>query len=221
MAASRPVPAGRRQRAERSGFPKRLDLGKLREGPLGLEQQRLFSAGRGKLRAGRGAFRLAGFAPKLIGDQGVARGEVIEAAECVLQVFKCRQRLRAALGPPLTGKRGSEEFGGVTQALGANAQAVPLLYAAMPEVDALVLDPLAEAAKLRLGVLREDASPTMYNFDYTPVVVCGPYEYAIGVDQLGRGLPEPPGPGGAEGPSGKVGPTGPAGPMTKETQVVG
>jgi cytochrome c oxidase subunit I len=36
--------------------------------------------------------------------------------------------------------------------------------------------------------------PHTFNFEYTPVVVCGPYEYAIGVDQLGRGLPEPPGP---------------------------
>ncbi|MBN9122067.1 MAG: cbb3-type cytochrome c oxidase subunit I [Planctomycetes bacterium] len=63
--------------------------------------------------------------------------------------------------------------------------------------------------------------PTVHNFDSTPVVVCGPYEYAIGVDQMGRGLPEPPGPGGAEGPHGKVGPTGPAGPMQKETHVVG
>jgi cytochrome c oxidase subunit I len=51
--------------------------------------------------------------------------------------------------------------------------------------------------------------------------VCGPYEYALGVDQLGRGLPEPPGPGGAEGPHGKAGVTGPSGPMTKETHVVG
>jgi cytochrome c oxidase subunit 1 len=63
--------------------------------------------------------------------------------------------------------------------------------------------------------------PTTFNFDYTPVVVCGPYEYAIGVDQMGRGLPEPPGPGGSEGPEGRVGRTGPPGPMTKETQVVG
>src|SRR5215218_5910310 len=67
----------------------------------------------------------------------------------------------------------------------------------------------------------EWASPspsTVHNFEAMPVVVCGPYEYAIGVDQMGRGLPEPPGPGGAEGPEGKVGPTGPAGPMQKETQ---
>jgi len=63
--------------------------------------------------------------------------------------------------------------------------------------------------------------PTIYNFDFTPIVVCGPYEYALGIDQMGRGLPEPPGPGGAEGPEGKVGITGPAGPMTKETHVVG
>jgi cytochrome c oxidase subunit 1 len=65
--------------------------------------------------------------------------------------------------------------------------------------------------------------PPVFNFDESkmPVVVCGPYEYAIGVDQMGRGLPEPPGPGGAEGPHGKVGPTGPEGPMKKETEVVG
>ncbi|MFM8271081.1 MAG: cbb3-type cytochrome c oxidase subunit I [Gemmata sp.] len=56
--------------------------------------------------------------------------------------------------------------------------------------------------------------PTVHNFDSTPVVVCGPYEYAIGVDQMGRGLPEPPGPGGAEGPA------GPSGPLKKETEVV-
>jgi len=31
--------------------------------------------------------------------------------------------------------------------------------------------------------------PTMHNFDKTPVVVCGPYEYAVGVDQMGRTLP--------------------------------
>jgi len=37
--------------------------------------------------------------------------------------------------------------------------------------------------------------PTTFNFDSTPVVVCGPYEYSIGVDQLGRGLPAPPDPG--------------------------
>ncbi len=65
--------------------------------------------------------------------------------------------------------------------------------------------------------------PPVFNFDEAnmPVVVCGPYEYALGIDQLGRGLPEPPGPGGAEGPAGRVGPTGPAGPMQKETEVVG
>jgi cytochrome c oxidase subunit 1 len=51
--------------------------------------------------------------------------------------------------------------------------------------------------------------------------VCGPYEYAIGVDQMGRGLPEPPGPGGAEGPDSREGRTGPEGPMHKETEVVG
>ena len=44
--------------------------------------------------------------------------------------------------------------------------------------------------------------PTISQLRHTPVVVCGPYEYAIGVDQMGRGLPEPPGPGGAEGPGG-------------------
>ncbi|HJZ55457.1 MAG TPA: cbb3-type cytochrome c oxidase subunit I, partial [Gemmataceae bacterium] len=61
--------------------------------------------------------------------------------------------------------------------------------------------------------------PTVHNFDTIPVVVCGPYEYAIGVDQLGRGLPEPP--GGGEGPASRAGVTGPAGPMQKETHVVG
>ncbi len=35
--------------------------------------------------------------------------------------------------------------------------------------------------------------PDTFNFDFTPQVVCGPYEYSIGVDQLGRTLPEPPG----------------------------
>lgn len=32
--------------------------------------------------------------------------------------------------------------------------------------------------------------PPVHNFERTPVVVCGPYEYAIGVDQMGRALPE-------------------------------
>ena len=63
--------------------------------------------------------------------------------------------------------------------------------------------------------------PHMHNFEYLPVVLCGPYEYAIGVDQLGRGLPEPPGPGAAGNPASHYGPTGPAGPMHKETEVVG
>jgi cytochrome c oxidase subunit 1 len=63
--------------------------------------------------------------------------------------------------------------------------------------------------------------PSVFNFDKVPVVVCGPYEYAIGVDQMGRGLPEPPGPGGSEGPAGHAGITGPSGPMHKETHVVG
>jgi cytochrome c oxidase subunit 1 len=63
--------------------------------------------------------------------------------------------------------------------------------------------------------------PPVTNFDRVPVVVCGPYEYAIGVDQLGRGLPEPPGPGSADDPASRHGPTGPAGPMHKETHVVG
>jgi cytochrome c oxidase subunit 1 len=63
--------------------------------------------------------------------------------------------------------------------------------------------------------------PTVHNFDTTPVVVCGPYEYAIGVDQLGRGLPEPPGPGAAGDPAARYGRTGPPGPMQKETEVVG
>ena len=44
-------------------------------------------------------------------------------------------------------------------------------------------------------------------------------EYAIGVDQMGRGLPEPPGEG--AGPADRVGVTGPPGPMQKETHVVG
>jgi cytochrome c oxidase subunit 1 len=63
--------------------------------------------------------------------------------------------------------------------------------------------------------------PTLHNFEELPVVVCGPYEYAIAVDQLGRGLPEPPGPGSAGDPAAHYGPTGPAGPMHKETEVVG
>jgi cytochrome c oxidase subunit 1 len=33
----------------------------------------------------------------------------------------------------------------------------------------------------------------VHNFETMPVVVCGPYEYSIGVDQMGRGLPERPG----------------------------
>ncbi|HEX4614057.1 MAG TPA: cbb3-type cytochrome c oxidase subunit I, partial [Urbifossiella sp.] len=62
--------------------------------------------------------------------------------------------------------------------------------------------------------------PTQFNFDFLPVTVCGPYEYAIGVDQMGRGLPEPPG-AGDDNPAAKVGPTGPAGAQPKETEVVG
>jgi cytochrome c oxidase subunit 1 len=52
-----------------------------------------------------------------------------------------------------------------------------------------------------------------------PVVVCGPYEYAIGVDQMGRGLPEPP--GALDDPAHRAGATGPAGQQHKETEVVG
>ncbi|QJW93850.1 cytochrome c oxidase subunit I [Frigoriglobus tundricola] len=62
--------------------------------------------------------------------------------------------------------------------------------------------------------------PVVHNFEHMPlVVVCGPYEYALGVDQLGRGLPEPP--GSQDDPAHRDGVTGPAGPMHKETEVVG
>jgi cytochrome c oxidase subunit 1 len=63
--------------------------------------------------------------------------------------------------------------------------------------------------------------PPVFNFDESkmPVVVCGPYEYALGVDQMGRGLPEPP--GGQDDPAHRSGTTGPSGPMKKETEVVG
>jgi cytochrome c oxidase subunit 1 len=61
--------------------------------------------------------------------------------------------------------------------------------------------------------------PSVHNFDTPPVVVCGPYEYAIGVDQMGRGLPEPPGEG--AGPLAVPPVPAPAGPMHKETHVVG
>ncbi len=64
--------------------------------------------------------------------------------------------------------------------------------------------------------------PPQFNFDEAnmPVVVCGPYEYAIGVDQMGRGLPESP--GAEDDPSSKLGGhTSPAGPMNKETEVAG
>ncbi len=57
--------------------------------------------------------------------------------------------------------------------------------------------------------------PTTFNFDYNPIVVCGPYEYAIGVDQLGRGLPKPPGT--EDGTT----PPSPDSPLNKETKVVG
>ena len=67
----------------------------------------------------------------------------------------------------------------------------------------------------RAGVADAQPADRCTTSTTTPVVVCGPYEYAIGVDQMGRGLPEPPGPGGAEGPSGTGRPTGPAGPMTE------
>jgi cytochrome c oxidase subunit 1 len=63
--------------------------------------------------------------------------------------------------------------------------------------------------------------PPVFNFDESkmPVVVCGPYEYALGVDQLGRGLPEPT--GATDDPAMRHEQTGPAGPMKKETEVVG
>jgi cytochrome c oxidase subunit 1 len=61
--------------------------------------------------------------------------------------------------------------------------------------------------------------PSVHNFDQVPVVVCGPYEYAIGIDQMGRGLPEPP--GAEDDPASRHGKTGPSGPMHKETHVVG
>ncbi|HEY1191943.1 MAG TPA: cbb3-type cytochrome c oxidase subunit I [Gemmata sp.] len=60
--------------------------------------------------------------------------------------------------------------------------------------------------------------PTVHNFETMPIVVCGPYEYAIGVDQMGRGLPEPP--SGQDEPDRRDG-TNPEGPMKKETEVVG
>jgi cytochrome c oxidase subunit I len=61
--------------------------------------------------------------------------------------------------------------------------------------------------------------PPVFNFDTTPVVVCGPYEYAIGVDQMGRGLPEAP--GASDNPASRHGQTAAPGPMHKETEVVG
>jgi cytochrome c oxidase subunit 1 len=63
--------------------------------------------------------------------------------------------------------------------------------------------------------------PTVHNFDTVPRVVCGPYEYAIGVDQLGRGLPEAPGEGASYDPASHAGHPAPGGPMHKETHVVG
>ena len=44
---------------------------------------------------------------------------------------------------------------------------------------------------------------------------CGPYEYAIGVDQMGRGLPEPPGPGGRTTRRPTSATTGPPAPCTR------
>ncbi len=61
--------------------------------------------------------------------------------------------------------------------------------------------------------------PPIFNFDSTPVVVCGPYEYAIGVDQMGRGLPEAPGT--IDDPASHHEHTAAPGPMHKETEVVG
>ncbi|MCE9564665.1 MAG: cbb3-type cytochrome c oxidase subunit I [Planctomycetes bacterium] len=65
--------------------------------------------------------------------------------------------------------------------------------------------------------------PPLFNFDeaHMPVVVCGPYEYALGIDQMGRGLPEGPGLGSANDPSDKHGESAAPGPMNKETHVVG
>jgi cytochrome c oxidase subunit 1 len=63
--------------------------------------------------------------------------------------------------------------------------------------------------------------PSIHNFEETPVVVCGPYEYAIGVDQMGRPLPEGPGEGGPINPASHAGHPYPAGPALKETEVVG
>ncbi len=64
--------------------------------------------------------------------------------------------------------------------------------------------------------------PPVFNFDESkmPVVVCGPYEYAIGIDQMGRGLPEGPS-GGPSSPASTDGQSAPPGPMNKETEVVG
>ena len=77
-------------------------------------------------------------------DQGVARGEIVEAAKRVLQVLECREQLRPALGARLAGKRAGKKLGGIAKPLGANAQSVPLPHAAMPEVGALALDPFAK-----------------------------------------------------------------------------
>ncbi|WP_439628113.1 cytochrome c oxidase subunit I [Gemmata sp.] len=65
--------------------------------------------------------------------------------------------------------------------------------------------------------------PPLFNFDEAnmPVVVCGPYEYSLGVDQLGRGLPEGPGLGTAGDPSSTHDQPAAPGPMKKETEVVG
>jgi cytochrome c oxidase subunit 1 len=63
--------------------------------------------------------------------------------------------------------------------------------------------------------------PPIFNFDEAnmPVVVAGPYEYALGIDQLGRGLPTPPGPIGDTSAADAT--NGTPVPMKKEAEVVG
>src|SRR5262249_31431148 len=70
-------------------FPERLGRGKAREGPFGLEQQGVDLVGRGP----RKTMRFGG-ALCAAGNQVVVGGNVVEAAERVLQILERVKRLR-------------------------------------------------------------------------------------------------------------------------------
>ena len=87
---------------------------------------------------------LLGVDREAVGDQRVARGEIVEAAESILHILERGERLLSPPGARLARKRAGKEFGRVAQPLGANAQFVPLLDAQVANVGALALDALAK-----------------------------------------------------------------------------